>query len=128
MWPKFWLMIPHTSTLLLPIKCCHFIYNFIIFWYILNYIYIYIYHHHVVLPAQISLTLSCPLSLSSIAPRMSSRIYPVSVKSCSSWSSCLCSPMWRGPQEYVTYKFVITSPAVSHMSCSSNLDSFCDGW
>ena len=42
----------------------------------------------------------------------------------SSWSSCLCSSMWRGPQEYVVYEFVLTSPAVSHMSGSSNLDSF----
>ena len=24
---------------------------------------------------------------------------------CSSWSSCLCSSMWRGPQEYITYEF-----------------------
>ena len=46
----------------------------------------------------------------------------------SSWSSCLCSPMWRGPQEYVTYKFVPTSPAISRMSGSSNLDSFRDEW
>ena len=27
----------------------------------------------------------------------------------SSWSSFLCSSMWRGPQEYVTYEFVLTS-------------------
>ena len=46
----------------------------------------------------------------------------------SNWSSCLCSSMWRGPQEYVTYEFVPTSPAVSHMSGSSYLDSFRDGW
>ena len=46
----------------------------------------------------------------------------------SSWSSCLCSSMWRGPWEHITYKFVPTSPAVSCMSGSSNLDSFCDGW
>ena len=39
-------------------------------------------------------------------------------------SSCLCLSMWRGPQEYDTYKFIPTSPAVSHMSGSSNLDSF----
>ena len=43
-------------------------------------------------------------------------------------SSCLCLSMWRGPQEYVTYEFVPTSPAVSHMSGSSNLDIFHDGW
>ena len=46
----------------------------------------------------------------------------------SSWSSCLCSSMWKGSQEYVTYEFVPTSPAVSHMSGPSNLDSFGDGW
>ena len=31
----------------------------------------------------------------------------------SNWPSCLCSSMWRGPQEYVTYKFVCTSSVVS---------------
>ena len=46
----------------------------------------------------------------------------------SCWLSCLCSSMWRGPLEYVTYEFVLTSPAVSHMSGSPNLDSFRDGW
>ena len=45
----------------------------------------------------------------------------------SSWSSCICSSLWRGPQEYVAYEFVFTSPAVSHMSGLFNLDSFCDG-
>ena len=46
----------------------------------------------------------------------------------SSWSSCLCSSMWRGPQEYVPYEFVPTSSTVSRMSGSSNLDSFRDRW
>ena len=46
----------------------------------------------------------------------------------SCWSSCLCSSMCRSPRKYVTYEFVPTSPAVSRMSGSSNLDSFCDGW
>ena len=31
---------------------------------------------------------------------------------CSSWTSCLCSSLWRGPQEYITYKLVPSSPAV----------------
>ena len=44
----------------------------------------------------------------------------------SSRSSCLCSSIWRSAQEYVTYEFVPTSPAVSHMSGSSNFDSFHD--
>ena len=43
------------------------------------------------------------------------------------WSSCLSSFMWWGPQEYVNYRFALTSPAVSRMSGSSNLDTFCDG-
>ena len=47
---------------------------------------------------------------------------------CSSWSSCLCSSMWRGLQEYITYELVPTSPTVSCMSDSSNFDSFRDGW
>ena len=33
----------------------------------------------------------------------------------SSWSSCLCTSMIRGPQEYITYELVSTSPAVSCM-------------
>ena len=37
-----------------------------------------------------------------------------------SWLSCLCSAMWRGPQEYITYDLVPTSPAMSCMSGSSN--------
>ena len=32
--------------------------------------------------------------------------------------------MWRGPQEYITYKLVPTSPAVSLMSGLYNFDSF----
>ena len=46
----------------------------------------------------------------------------------SSWLFYLCLFMWRGLQEHITYGFVLTSPAVSRMSGSSNLDSFCDGW
>ena len=43
----------------------------------------------------------------------------------SSWSSCLCSSMWRGPQEYVAYEFILTSPPVYRMSGSSNLGGRC---
>ena len=46
----------------------------------------------------------------------------------SSWSSCICSSMWKGPLEDITYEFVLTSPAVSRMSGSFNLDSFRNGW
>ena len=42
--------------------------------------------------------------------------------------TCLCSSMWRDPLEYVTYEFISTSPAVSRMSASSNLDRFPNGW
>ena len=46
---------------------------------------------------------------------------------CPCWSSCLCSSMLGVPQEYMTYEFVPTSPVESHMSGSSNLDSFLYG-
>ena len=45
-----------------------------------------------------------------------------------SWFSCLCSSMWRSPQEYIADEFVLTSTAESGMSGSSNFDSFRDGW
>ena len=60
--------------------------------------------------------------------RATSRISTELLYGGSSWSSCLCSSMWRGPQKYVAYDLVRTSPAVSHMSCSSNFDSFRVGW
>ena len=46
----------------------------------------------------------------------------------SGWTSCFCSCMERGPQEYITYELVPTSPAVTRVSVSSNLDSFRYGW
>ena len=46
----------------------------------------------------------------------------------SSWSPYPCSFVWRGPQEYIAYEFGLTSPAVSSMSSSYNLDSLWDGW
>ena len=46
----------------------------------------------------------------------------------SSWSSCFCSTMWRGPQGYITYELAPTSPTESRMSGSSNLDSFRGKW
>ena len=60
--------------------------------------------------------------------RTRSRIGTELLYVCSRWSSCLCSSMWRGPQEYITYEFVLTSPAVSRISSSSSFDSFRDGW
>ena len=74
-----------------------------------------------------------PDSLSSLLPivhcfrqvlRATSRIGTELLYVCSSWSSCLSTSMWRVPQEYITYKFVPTSLAVSRMSGSSNFDSF----
>ena len=46
----------------------------------------------------------------------------------SSWTSILFSSRQRGSQEYITYELVPTSPAVTHLSCSCNFDSFRDGW
>ena len=45
----------------------------------------------------------------------------------SSWSSYLCSSMWSNPQEYITWEFVLTSPAASCTSGSFNLGSFLVG-
>ena len=59
-------------------------------------------HDHVVQPAWISQTLSCHLSLLSITPGRSSRLYPVLAKSFSSWSS-----MRRVPQEYIVYGLLL---------------------
>ena len=44
------------------------------------------------------------------------------------WSSCLCTSMWWGPQEYIIYELVPISPAVSRSSGSFNFDSFRDAW
>ena len=89
------------------------------------------YHHHVTLSAWISLTLSpylrvvhCFQQVLRATPHIGTELLYVGL----SWSSCLCSSMWRGPQEYITYVAVPTSPAASHMSGSSNFDSFHDGW
>ena len=46
----------------------------------------------------------------------------------SSWSSKLRLSIWRGPQEYITYELVRTSPAVSGVPGSSNLDIFHNEW
>ena len=44
------------------------------------------------------------------------RILTLLLYVCSSWTSCLCSSLWRGPQEYITYELFSTSPPVSRMS------------
>ena len=60
--------------------------------------------------------------------RATSRIGTNLLYTGSTWWSCICSSMWRGPQGYITCELVLTSPAVSSMSGSSNFDSFRDGW
>ena len=83
---------------------------------------------HVTLSARIFLTLSCHASLSSIAfgrfSGATSRIGAELLYVGSSWTSCLCSSMGRGPQVYITDELVPTSPAVSQVSGLSNFDSF----
>ena len=53
--------------------------------------------------------------------RATSRILTSLLYVCSSWSSCFCLAICGGPLEYITYEFVLASPAVSCMSGSSNL-------
>ena len=87
-------------------------------------------HQHVAPSARIPLTFSNHPSQSSVASGRSSVTSRISTELLyvgSSWSCCLCSSIWRGPQEYITYELVPTSPAVSRMSGSSNFDSFRDG-
>ena len=99
-----------------------------IYWMTLIYIciYIYIYHHHHVVPLTwISLTLSRHSSLLSITPSRSSKAtFCVHAELLYVNSS---SSVWRDPSENITYEFVLTSPEVSHRSCSSNMDGFRDG-
>ena len=56
-----------------------------------------------------------------------SRIYTELLYVGSSWSSCLFSTIWKGPQEFFTYELVPTSPVVSRTSGLSNFDSFREG-
>ena len=86
-------------------------------------------HHHHVASTDI------PDPLSPLLPiihrlwqvfRPTSRILTQLLNVCSSWSSCFCSAICGGPQEYITYELVPASSAVSCMCGSSNLDSFRD--
>ena len=88
------------------------------------------YHdHHIMPPARISLIFTRHPGLSSITLRRSSRIYPLSAQSCCVYivAGRPLLVQVKGPQEYVTYEFVLTSPAESRMSGSCNLDGFRDG-
>ena len=98
------------------------------FWLVV-YIYIYISSSscHAV-STDISDLLSPPLHCFWPVFRATSSIGTELLYVCSSLTSCLCSSLRRGPQEYMTYKSVPTSPAVPCMSGSSNFDSFRDGW
>ena len=79
------------------------------------------------LTAQISLTLSCHPSLSSITSDWSSRLHPVSdVSLC--WSANTGVSMCWSPLENVTYEFVLTFPAAPFMPCSSYLDGLWGWW
>ena len=83
-------------------------------------------HHHVAPSVRISLTLSPPLPIIHCfcqVLRATSCISTELLYVFLSWSSCLCSAMWKGPWEYIIYELVPTSPTVSHMSGSSNFDT-----
>ena len=93
--------------------------------YLYIYIYIYIYiHTHTHIPSSscraASMDLPDPFSPPVSIVHCSGEVFKAT--SCigtellyvgSSWLSCLCLSMWRSPQEYVAYEFVLTSPAVS---------------
>ena len=59
--------------------------------------------------------------------RVTSRVLTQLLYVSSCWSSHSCTSMCGGPQEYIAYELVLASPAVSCVSGSSNLYSFCDG-
>ena len=65
-------------------------------------------HHHVALPFSI---VHCFRQVFMATSRIGTELLYVGSS---------CSSMWRGPQEYVTYEFVPTSPKVPRMSGSSN--------
>ena len=70
-------------------------------------------HHRIALPARISLTfVRHPFYRPSLSGRLQGYIlYQQELLFIgSNWSSFLCSSMWRGPQVYVVYEFVPTSP------------------
>ena len=88
-------------------------------------------HHHVMLLVRISLTLTPSVSLVHCPREVFQATSSIGIELPyvgSSWSSYLCSSMWGGPLEYITYDFVRTSPAVFCMSGSSNFNSYRDCW
>ena len=102
------------------------------YWYTHTHIYIYIYISSSLSSCAISTgipdPLSPPLPIVHFFRQVFRNTFHTGTESLyvgSSWSSCLCSAMWRGPQEHITYELIPTSPAVS--AGSSNFDSFRDG-
>ena len=90
------------------------------------YVYIYIYISYLAISTDISDPLSPPLPIVHRFRQVLSatfRIYTELLYLCSSWSPYFCSAMWKGPQEYITYELVPTSPIVLRMSGSSNFYS-----
>ena len=84
------------------------------------YIYIYIYISCRTISADIHDPLSPPLSIVHWFRqifRTTSRIGTELLYVRSSWSSCLCSSMWRGPQEYITYEFVLLQQCPACLVC-----------
>ena len=91
------------------------------------------YHHDVIQLAPISLTLSLSLfippshmSLPAGRPNYILNSHRAVVSSC--WSTITGVSMRRGPQENITYEFVLATPTLSHKTCSSDLDGFRDDW
>ena len=77
-----------------------------------------LHHHQHAISTGISDPLSPPLPIIHCFWQIfqaTSSIWTELLYVCSSWTSCLCSSLWRGPQEYITYELVPTSPAVSLM-------------
>ena len=63
----------------------------------------------------------------SLSPGLLGYIFTEILSRSSSWASNTCLSVWSGQEEHVDYEFVLTSPAVSSMSCSSGLNGFRDG-
>ena len=92
------------------------------------YIYIFIYHHHVVLPARITLTISRYFSQSFIASSRSFGLHPVSSHSCCMYVRA-SRPAFARPYVRVHWSTSLMSSSLLLQQCpgSSNLDSFRDG-
>ena len=83
-------------------------------------IHIYHHHHHVAPPARISMTLSRHSSLSSIAPRRSSRLHPVSAQSCCVKVLAGC-PTFACPCEGVHWSISLMSSSLLLQQCPACL-------